>query len=85
MRTHVLLTALLLCALFAASSPAQDTPSVAPANAPAETVSVEEVADDSAIEKRLTKIYAAAEKAGWLTNSAVILATRSRDIWSRLR
>ncbi|TWU20477.1 Small-conductance mechanosensitive channel [Novipirellula galeiformis] len=43
------------------------------ANAPAETVAVAGVVDDAAIRQRLTKIYDAASKAGWLTNSEVIL------------
>ncbi|QEG43113.1 mechanosensitive ion channel family protein [Roseimaritima ulvae] len=42
-------------------------------NEPAETVAVTGVVDDDAIRERLTKIYGAASKAGWLTDSEVIL------------
>lgn len=42
-------------------------------NAPAETVSVEGVADDAEIRERLTKIYQAAATAGWLTDTEVVL------------
>ncbi len=55
---------------------AQDPPSATGTqyeNAPATAVAVMDVADDDAIRKRLTKIYAAASNAGWLTDSKVIL------------
>ncbi len=66
----------LVLVLLAAPSFAQDSatvPSATPLNAPAETVAVVDVADDSAIEQRLAKIYSAAEKAGWLTDCNVVL------------
>jgi small-conductance mechanosensitive channel len=59
-----------------ASITAQDTAnedSAESSNAPAETVAVDDVADDSAIRKRLSKIYDAAESAGWLTDTQVVL------------
>jgi small-conductance mechanosensitive channel len=43
------------------------------ANAPAETVAVAGVADDSLIRQRLDKIFAAARKAGWLTDVEVVI------------
>lgn len=52
---------------------ASDEETEQPENAPAETVAVADVVDDSAIRQRLTKIYDAASKAGWLTDSEVIL------------
>lgn len=42
-------------------------------NAPAQTVAVEGVVDDSAIRTRLTRIYDAAGAAGWLTDTEVII------------
>ncbi len=40
---------------------------------PAETVAVTGVVDDAAIRQRLRKIYQAASKAGWLSDSEVVL------------
>ena len=40
---------------------------------PAETIAVEGVADDASIRKRLSTIYNAAAKAGWLTEIDVVL------------
>jgi len=54
---------------------AQELPEIAVEtndNSPAETVEVDEVADDSAIRNRLTEIYASAGKAGWLTDIDVV-------------
>jgi small-conductance mechanosensitive channel len=67
--------AFIACLLMAvASSEAQEAggdQSPTEENAPAQTVSVEDVSDDSAIRQRLIKIYDAAGKAGWLTNAEV--------------
>ncbi len=46
-----------------------------PANLPAETVAVDGVADDAAIRERLSRIYAAAESSGWLTETEVEVAS----------
>ncbi|QDV40353.1 Small-conductance mechanosensitive channel [Stieleria neptunia] len=45
----------------------------ADANGPAETIAVEGVADDASIRRRLSTIYGAAAKAGWLTEIDVVL------------
>jgi small-conductance mechanosensitive channel len=52
---------------------ASETEPAVEANAPAETVSVEDVVDDDAIRDRLTKIFASAKNAGWLTGAEVEL------------
>ncbi|PAY15305.1 mechanosensitive ion channel protein MscS [Rhodopirellula sp. SM50] len=43
------------------------------ANGPAETIAVKGVADDASIRQRLSTIYDAAAKAGWLTEIDVVL------------
>ncbi|WP_182869538.1 mechanosensitive ion channel family protein [Stieleria mannarensis] len=58
---------------FAAAQEAEASQEGDDANEPAETVSVENVADDQAIRDRLLKIYQAAEKSGWLTEAEVLL------------
>lgn len=76
MTLYRLLTCLTFLFALSASLAAQDAgsgDSTEPANAPAETVAVDKVSDDSAIRERLTKIYDAASKAGWLTDSEVVL------------
>ncbi|MCO8122039.1 mechanosensitive ion channel family protein [Stieleria sp. TO1_6] len=59
-----------------ANAPAQDPAAVEttePDNAPAATVAVDNVSDDSLILERLTKIFDAATKAGWLTDTNVTI------------
>lgn len=76
MITHQPLNLLFLLLLLATPALGQDgstDDSEEKSNAPAETVAVEDVSDDSAIRQRLSKIYDAAEKAGWLTESEVML------------
>lgn len=50
-----------------------ETATTTDSNAPAETVAVDDVAEDDAIRRRLTKIYEAARNAGWLNNVEVVL------------
>ncbi|KAA1261470.1 Small-conductance mechanosensitive channel [Rubripirellula obstinata] len=67
---------IVLFLLLATPLHAQDTNDSAPAtdtNTPAETIAVDDVADDSAIRDRLKKIYGAAKNAGWLTDTDVVL------------
>lgn len=59
---------------FHANSNAQEVPnvpSIEDTNAPIETVAVDDVVDDEAIRERLSEIYLAATKAGWLKDANV--------------
>ncbi len=57
----------------ARSQEATSTESGEAQNAPDKTVSVDNIADDDAIRERLTKIYEAAGKSGWLADAEVVL------------
>ncbi|EMB13786.1 mechanosensitive ion channel family protein [Rhodopirellula europaea] len=50
-----------------------ESESVEDANAPAETVAVQNISDDEAIRDRLTKIFESAKEAGWLSDAEVEL------------
>lgn len=66
----------LLFALLPTAAAAQEDVATQPTesdNAPAATVSVDDIADDSVIRERLTKIYAAAQKSDWLSDVEVVL------------
>ncbi|WDQ15005.1 mechanosensitive ion channel family protein [Rhodopirellula sp. P2] len=52
---------------------ANETEPVVEANAPAETVAVQNIVDDDAIRDRLTEIFDSARNAGWLTDVEVKL------------
>lgn len=56
-----------------AAQEASETETVEDANAPAETVSVQNISDDDAIRDRLTKIFDSAKEAGWLSDAEVEL------------
>ena len=56
-----------------AAQETSETETVEDANAPAETVSVQNISDDDAIRDRLTKIFDSAKEAGWLSDAEVDL------------
>ncbi|WP_037251445.1 mechanosensitive ion channel family protein [Rhodopirellula europaea] len=56
-----------------AAQETSETETVEDANAPAETVSVQNISDDDAIRDRLTKIFDSAKEAGWLSDAEVQL------------
>jgi osmotically-inducible protein OsmY len=77
-RMRLLLQLAVLIAFTVVTTPAKSQDATSnetsePKNAPAESVSVVDVAEDSAIRYRLIKIYDSARKAGWLTDPKVVL------------
>ncbi|MFG0264127.1 MAG: mechanosensitive ion channel domain-containing protein [Rhodopirellula sp. JB055] len=76
LRSAVFLLAIFALALVPHAVEAQDasnSEAETEANAPLQTVAVEDIVDDEAIRERLAEIFAAAESSGWLTDAEVNL------------